>query len=140
MKRRSFLTLILMPTVAHAHSYKQGNILIGHAWGLPSNNDATQIFMPLFNGGDTVDTLISVSCDLSKSAELRLNNGYATPAEVGFVLEPKKPFPMRPTARHIRLLGLSKPLLAGDNISISLKFEKSGETKIEVHIQDKAGE
>ena len=114
--------------------------MIGHAWGAPSNNDETQIFMPLFNGGDITDTLISVSCDLSKSSELRLNNDYATPPQVGFSLEPKKPVPMRPTARHIRLLGLSKPLLAGDTISISLRFERSGETKIDAHIQDKASE
>ena len=140
MNRRSFLALALIPNIALAHSYKQGNILIGHAWGAPSNNDETQIFMPLFNGGDITDILISVSCDLSKSSELRLNNDYATPPQVGFSLEPKKPVPMRPTARHIRLLGLSKPLLAGDTISISLRFERSGETKIDAHIQDKASE
>ena len=140
MKRRIFLTFLLLPSLADAHSNKLGNILLGHAWGLPSQDGETQIFMPLFNSGGSTDTLISASCDFAKSAELRINNEYTTPAELGFVLEPKKPFPMRPTAKHIRLMGLTKPLLVGDHISIILKFMTAGETKIEVYIQKKAGE
>ena len=126
--------------MAQAHSYKLGNISIGHAWGLPSKDGETQLFMPLVNNGDAADSLVSASCDFAKTAELRLNSDYAKPAETAFVLEPKKPFPMRPTAKHIRLLGLSKPLLSGDQISLTLKFAMAGETKIEIHIQDKPGE
>ena len=140
MKRRSFLLLALLPSLAHAHSYKLGDIAIGHAWGLPSKDGETQVFMPLFNSGNTTDTLVSAIYEFAKSAELRSNNDYSKPAEAGFELAPQKPFPMRPTANHIRLLGLAKPLISGDRISITLKFKISGETKIEVHIQDKAGE
>ena len=140
MKRRSFLALALMPSLAEAHSYKLGNIAIGHAWGLPSKDGETQIFMPLLNTGSVADSLVSVSCELAKSAELRLNSDYAKPAEAAFTLEPQKPFPMRPTAKHIRLMGLVKPLVAGDHILISLKFATAGETKIEIHVQDRPGE
>ncbi len=140
MQRRSFLLLAAMPSFAYAHSYKLGNIAIGHAWGVPSKDDETQIFMPLFNSGSATDALVSATCELAKSVELRINSNYARPAEAGFALEPNKPFPMRPTAKHIRLKGLTKPLVAGDRISITLKFETAGETEVEVHIQDKAGE
>jgi periplasmic copper chaperone A len=140
MKRRAFLYLMAIPTLAHAHSYKLGNIAIGHAWGLPSKDGETQIFMPLLNSGTEEDSLVAASFDQAKTIELRLNSDYTMPAETAFVLTPKKPMPMRPTARHIRLMGLTKPLLAGERIELTLKFAKSGETKIEVHIQDKAGE
>ncbi len=140
MKRRSFLLLALVPSLAQAHSYKLGDIAIGHAWGLPSKDGETQIFIPLFNSGNIVDTLVSASYENAKSAELRISNDYSKPPETGFELAPKKPFPMRPTAHHIRLMGLTKPLTSGDRISITLKFQTAGETKIEVHIQDKAGE
>jgi len=140
MKRRSFLLLTLMPTIANAHSYKLGNIAIGHAWGLPSKDSETQIFMPLLNGGTAEDSLVSVIYEAAASTELRLNSDYTKPAESAFILAPQKPFPMRPTAKHIRLIGLTKPLLAGDRIQITMKFAIAGETKIEVHIQDKAGE
>ena len=140
MKRRTFLLFALLPNLANAHSYKLGEVAIGHAWGLPSKDGEIQIFMPLFNGGSATDTLISVSYESAKSAELRISNDYSKSAEAGFVLQSKKPFPMRPTANHIRLIGLAKPLVSGDRISITLKFQTAGETKIEVHIQDKAGE
>lgn len=140
MKRRSFLLLALLPSFAHAHSYKLGDMAIGHAWGLPSGEGETQVFMPLFNSGGASDRLVSASYENAKSNELRKNNDYGQPAETGLVLEPKKPFPMRPTANHIRLMGLTKPLKAGDRIWVTLKFEIAGETQIEVHIQDKAGE
>ena len=140
MKRRSFLALALMPTLAQAHSSKLGDIAIGHAWGLPSKDGETQIFMPLLNTGSVADSLVSASCDLAKSAELRSSLDYTKPAETAFTLEPQKPFPMRPTAKHIRLMGLTKPLVAGDHVLISLKFATAGEAKIEIHIQDKPGE
>ena len=96
--------------------------------------------MPLLNGGTVEDSLVSVIYEAAASTELRLNSDYTKPAEVAFILAPQKPFPMRPTAKHIRLIGLTKPLLAGDRIQITMKFAIAGETKIEVHIQDKAGE
>jgi periplasmic copper chaperone A len=140
MKRRSFLILALLPSLAHAHSYKLGNIAIGHAWGLPSKNSETQIFMPLFNSGTEEDSLVGASFAQAKSTELRVSSDYKTSAETAFVLAPQKPLPMRPTARHIRLMGLTQPLLAGDLIEVTLRFATAGETKIEVHMQDKAGE
>ncbi len=140
MKRRTFLLLALLPSLAYAHSYKLGDIAIGHAWGLPSKDGETQIFMPLFNSGKTTDSLVSATYEFAKSSELRTNNDYSRPAQTGFELAPKKPFPMRPTAHHIRLMGLAKPLTSGDRISVTLKFAMAGETNIEVHIQDKAGE
>ena len=140
MKRRTFLLLTLMPTIAYAHSFKLGNIAIGHAWGLPSTDGETQIFMPLLNIGTAEDSLVSVTYESAASTELRLNSDYTKPGEAAFVLAPQKPFPMRPTAKNIRLMGLAKPLLAGDRIQVTLKFTLAGETKIEVHIQDKAGE
>ena len=140
MERRTFLAFALMPSSAEAHSSKLGDIAIGHAWGLPSKDGETQIFMPLLNSGSSADILVSASCEFAKSVELRVNNDYAMPPELGFALDSNKPFPMRPSAKHIRLLGLTKPILAGDRISITLKFINAGETKIEVHIQERPSE
>ena len=140
MKRRTLLAFLLLPDAVQAHSYKFGNVLIGHAWGLPSKDGETQIFMPLLNVGAAADTLMSAACENAKSTELRLTNDYTKPPETGFVLEPNKPFPMRLPAKHIRLLGLTKPVVVGDNVSITLKFDHAGETKIEVHIQERPSE
>jgi hypothetical protein len=52
--RRSFLILAtssLFVPAALGHSYKAGQIAIGHVWGLPSELTETQVFMPMFNRG-----------------------------------------------------------------------------------------
>ncbi|MDE2445853.1 MAG: copper chaperone PCu(A)C [Alphaproteobacteria bacterium] len=140
MKRRILLALALWPTLAMAHSYKLNSLAIGHAWGLPTKNDETQIFMPFLNLGTMTDRLIGVKTPSATGFALRLNDDATTAPEAAFVLEPGKPMPMRPTARHISLLNMAKPLAKGDQVSLTLVFEKAGETTIEVHIQDKAGE
>ena len=46
---------------------------------------------------------------------------------------------MRPTARHLRLIGLSKPLVEGDRFHIILDFLNAGETEIEVIVEKTPG-
>jgi periplasmic copper chaperone A len=141
MKRRSFIVLVAAwPSAAVAHSFKSGAINIGHAWALPSQQTDGQVFMPLLNTGDVQDALVAARTDAAGLVELRQNNRYDDPALKEFALEPGKPFPMRPTAFHLRLVGLSKPLLKGDQIKIVLDFLNAGEIEIEVHVQDKPAE
>ena len=136
MKRRLFLSLFFVPTASFAHSYKQGAIAIGHAWALVSSGTETVAMMPLYNTADTQDSLIGVSCDAATSVELR--DVEITVAE--FVLLPRKPFPMRATAKHLQLIGLKRPLVKGDRVSMTLKFRNAGEITLELHINETAGE
>jgi periplasmic copper chaperone A len=141
MKRRSIILAVFgWPVAAAAHSFKLGNINIGHAWGLPSQQTDAQVFMPILNTGTKAESLVGARSDAASLVELRQNNRYDDPALVEFVLEPGQPFAMRPTAKHLRLVGLAKPLVKGDHIKITLDFLNAGEIEIEVHIQDKPGE
>jgi periplasmic copper chaperone A len=136
MKRRIFLALLLLPAVAQAHSSKLGNISIGHSWALPSTSAEAQVMMPLLNGGETSDSLISATSPVATSIELR--NGDLVETE--FVIEPHKPFPMRAAARHLHLLGLSEALVQGAMFPLTLKFKNAGEIEIQIHIADKPGD
>ena len=64
--------------------------------------------------------------------EFRINNRYDDPPLGSLKLEPGKPMPMRPTARHLRLHGLNKPLKVGDQFSMILDFLNAGEIEIKV--------
>jgi periplasmic copper chaperone A len=141
MKRRSLILLVAgWPIAAAAHSFKVGAINIGHAWGLPSQQTDAQVFMPILNTSKVADALVAARTDAASLVELRQNNRYDDPVLKEFVLDPGKPFAMRPTAFHLRLVGLSKPLVKGDYIQIILDFLNAGEIEIEVHVQDKPGE
>jgi periplasmic copper chaperone A len=136
MKRRIFLALMLLPTLALAHSSKLGNIAIGHSWALPSTTAEAQVMMPLLNNGEASDSLIAASSPIATSIELR----NVDQVETEFVLDPHKPFPMRAAARHLQLLGLNQALVQGAMFPLTLKFKTAGEIEIQIHIADKPGE
>jgi copper(I)-binding protein len=140
MKRRTFLFALLLPAVAEAHSFRLGNIAIGHAWALPSQQNDGQVFFPLANQGTTHDELVAARSDICATIELRQNNRYDDPALTSIALEPKMPVPMRPTARHLRLVGLKQPLKKGDRFKMILDFLNAGEIEIEVIVEDKPGD
>ncbi len=141
--RRRFLTIalgLLAVTPAQAHSYKLGAISIGHAWALPSNLDDGQVFFPLVNNGKESDELIAARSPIASMIEFRINNRYDDPPLGSLKLEPGKPMAMRPTARHLRLHGLNKPLKVGDQFSMILDFLNAGEIEIKVVVAKGPGE
>jgi periplasmic copper chaperone A len=137
MKRRAFLALALLPRAAFAHSYKLGSIAIGHAWALPSQQTDGQAFLPIVNNGKTPDALIAARSNICSLIELRKNNRYDDPAATRFDLAPGKPFPMRPTANHLRLIGLSQTLVEFQTFKLILDFEMAGEIEIDVEVEAK---
>ena len=139
MKRRTFLLAMIVPAVAQAHSFKLGDIAIGHAWALPSQQNDGQVFFPLANQGTERDELVGARSDICSVIELRQNNRYDDPALKSIALDPKKPVPMRPTARHLRLIGLKQALKVGDRFTVILDFLNAGEIEIEVFIEEKPG-
>jgi periplasmic copper chaperone A len=118
-----------------AHSYKSGNILIGHAWALPARTSEAQVFLPLANNGSEADELVAARSPIASMIEFRANNRYDHPPLASFRLEPGKPVPMRPTARHLRLIGLTMPLAAGGRFQLILDFLNAGEVEIEVFVE-----
>lgn len=141
VSRRSFLVACLLePRAASAHSLRHGDIAISHAWALPSNQNDGQAFFPMVNNGKECDELIAARSDVCSLIELRQNNRYDDPPLAAIALEPGKPVPMRPTARHLRLVGLNRPLKRGDSFAIILDFLNAGEVEIEVMAAEKPGD
>jgi periplasmic copper chaperone A len=135
LKRRYFLALTFLPTMAFAHSAKLGDIYIGHPWSLPSATSETAAMMALLNDGAAPDSLIGARTTIAKSVELR--NASKTVPE--FAINSKKPLPMRPAAFHLQLLGLTKPLRKGDMFPLTLKFKNAGEIELMIHVADGPG-
>jgi copper(I)-binding protein len=142
MNRRAFLRLaplVLLPAPAMAHSFKHGTIAIGHAWALPAVHGDGQLFFPMVNNGEVRDELVAARSDVCSLVELRENNRYDDAALASIVLEPKRPVPMRPTALHLRLVNLRRPLLLGERFMVVLDFLNAGEAAIEAYVEDKPG-
>ena len=131
MNRRTFaLALFAVPTAARAHSYTTGAIAIGHAWALPAAYGDGQLFFPMVNNGKIIDELVAARSSVCALIELRRNNRYDDPPLKSMILEPGNPFPMRPTGRHLRLVGLEEPLVPGNRFTVLLDFLNAGEIEI----------
>ncbi|QIG47016.1 copper chaperone PCu(A)C [Nordella sp. HKS 07] len=142
LNRRRILTLMAMAAAAPkavAHSFKIGEIAIGHVWGLPSDMRETQVFVPLSNRGQTKDELVAARSPICSMIELRQNNRYDDPPLTSIAVEPAKPVAMRKGARHLRLIGLSRPLKSGDKFDMTLDFLNAGEITVEVIVEDGSG-
>jgi periplasmic copper chaperone A len=141
MKRRTFFALPLLSTPVRAHSYKAGDIKIGHAWALPSTaGQGGQCFMPLLNIAQAVDALVAARSDICLAIQLRRNARYDDPPETQFELATNKPIAMRPQAVHLRLVGLRKDLKLGDRFNLILDFLNAGEVELEVYVETTPGE
>ena len=145
MLRRRFVLgltgLIVLPAAARAHSYTHGKIAIGHAWALPSAASGEgQAFVPMVNNGKETDELVAARSSVCTQIELRRNNRYDDPPLTSFVLDPGKPIPMRPTARHLRLMGLKGPLVLGQRFPVILDFLHAGEIEVEFYIETTPGD
>ncbi len=129
------------PAAARAHSYRLGDIAIGHAWALPAQVSRDgQAFVPLVNDGKVADELVAARSSVCGAIELRRNNRYDDPPLSSFLLEPSKPLPMRPTARHLRLMSLRDPLLLDQRFTIILDFLNAGEVEVEFHVENAPGD
>ncbi len=144
MQRRNVIlglgALALGARQAQAHSYKVGDIEIGHAWALPSEGTEAQAFCPLFNSGPAADELIAASSSICTRIELRRNNTYDDPPLSSFVLDPGRPLALRPTARHFRLMGLQGPLPLDQRFTVILAFRNAGEAEVEFHVEKTPGD
>jgi hypothetical protein len=137
----SLAGLVTLPAAARAHSYRLGDIAIGHAWALPVEVSRDgQAFVPLANDGKATDELVAARSSVCGMIELRRNNRYDDPPLTSFVLDPGKPLPMRPTARHLRLMNLTAPLVIGQRFTIILDFRDAGETEVEFHVEKAPGD
>ena len=139
MSRRVFFAGLLVPGAAQAHSYRLGPIAIGHAWALPSQQPDGQVFLPLVNNGKDRDELIAARSPVCALIELRQNSRYHDPPLAAIPLEPGRPMPMRPTALHLRLVGLKRQLVLGERFSVILDFFDAGEIEIGVIVEEKPG-
>lgn len=120
---------------------KIGNLSIDDVWartGQPGQVSAA--YMEIKNKGGA-DKLVAANCDCAQATELhdvKLIDGAMKMVPVaGMDVPANGELKLKPGAYHIMLIGLSRPLVAGERLPIKLKFEKAGEVTVEAKVKDK---
>ena len=136
MRRRLLLAAplaLLAARRASAHSYKLGNIEIGHPWARPSATDAAAVFLAMSNLGRNTDRLTGGATPVAKEVLLRDQDGSALEY---LELPPHHPLALRPGRRYIALRGLKGPLALDDSFPLTLRFDHAGEVSVTVMVED----
>jgi len=139
-----FLILVTLASAWHeaiAHSYKQGDISIGHIWAhaTPTGATTAAIYVPLLNNGKEPDSLIGASSDLASKIEIHQDTNDNSIMKMqklnSVILEPNKPVSLRPNGIHLMVFGLKQQLKEGGRFPLTLQFEKAGSIKVEAMIE-----
>ena len=148
MNFKSSLAGLLLGTsvlIAQAHSFKLGDINIGHPYArtTAAGQASGGGYLKLENKGAD-DKLLSASADVAASVELHsmsMEGDVMRMRQVDGIALPKgKTVELKPGGFHIMFMGLKAPLKSGDKFPLKLKFEKAGEVTVTVNVEAGGGE
>jgi copper(I)-binding protein len=128
---------------ADQHPAAASLLSVEQVWAraLPPNAPAAAVYLTVNNSSDA-DRLLAASTPIAERTELHSTrqegellkmvheHDVAIPANdsVSFV----------PGGRHLMLMGLKQPLVAGNQFQLTLVFEKAGAQTVQVDIRDQA--
>jgi hypothetical protein len=134
------LLATLLATLATSFTLAGAGPTVEQAWAraTPPGVDVGAVYLTIV-GGSTDDRLVSATTarasmvhlhtveDSDGVAKMRAIEGIEVPAGKRVVLAPK--------GTHIMLMGLGRPLAAGEKFPLMVSFEKAGERTVEVVVQ-----
>ena len=133
---------LMLSINAQAHEYKVGDIEIIHPYAratMPQQTNGASYFN-LKNTGQRDDKLIGIESTIAKTVEIHtmeMNGDIMKMRNVSeIVIKANNAITMKPGGgSHIMLIGLSKPLKAGDTFPLELEFERAGKLEVMVRIE-----
>lgn len=131
------LLAVAAPSVL-AHSYKLGELSIGHIWAPPPSEGAKglPVYGPFLNNGEESMTLEGASSPLAERVTFRSDEEEAEELTGGLEIAPGKPYAMAPWRPHLWVVGLKESLEEGDSLELTLDFGEAGQKTIEVEIEE----
>jgi copper(I)-binding protein len=131
---------LLMPMASHAHDYTQGDLRIDHPWARAAGANTNGAgYMTIRNTGTQPDRLVAASSPIARTVELhthildgevmRMRPVADIPIPAGQTVR------LRPGGLHVMLIGLKEPLRQGTTVPLTLRFERAGETTVQLEIQ-----
>jgi copper(I)-binding protein len=126
---------------ARAEEIRAGDLVITQAWSraTPGGAKIGGGYLTIENKGSAPDRLIGGSADVAGNVqvhEMTMNNGVMTMRPLdSLAIEPGKTVKLAPGGYHLMLLDLKSPLKQGDQLPVTLEFERAGKVKLSLDVQ-----
>lgn len=123
------------------------SIQVTHAWSraMPPSSTTGAIYLHIINSGSEPDRLRSAYTPQAERTELHQHlmvNGlmHMQPIPDGLEIPAQGQVDFRPGQNHLMLINLTQPLVAGQYIPLTLRFDRQGEYRLTVPVLDHSPE
>lgn len=129
--------LILPGVAAHGHSYKFGEVSVGHVWAPPPDPraDGIPVYGPILNRGDKPVHLAGASTPAANKVRIRVEKAGDVQWPAGIELRPMRPVALAAWRAHLWVSGLKRDLKQGDSFELTLDFGEAGRHTVEVIVE-----
>lgn len=146
--------IVLAARASAASDYDLGAIHISQPWAraTPKGATAGAGYMTITNKGATPDKIICISDDASTQCQIHtmtMEGGVMKmrPVEGGLEIKPGESVTLKPGGDHVMFRDLKQPLVQGQSVKATLKFERAGTVDVDYPVlaigaaapDDKAG-
>lgn len=132
---------LLSAGFAAADPVKVGDLELTGLWtrATPPRAVAAGAFLTITNTGSAADTLVAVAspvAGIGEVHEMKVEDGVMTmrPLEDGLAIPAGGTVVLEPGGYHIMLMDLKAPLVKGEDIDVTLTFEKAGSVETTLHV------
>ena len=131
----------LLTSAVTAAEFEIANIIISDPWSraTPPVAETGAVYLTLRNQGAGDDRLLGAGTPLAERAELHthlMQDGVMMMRPVDFIDVPAKTrVRLEPGGLHVMLIGLQKPLAAGERYPLTLNFARAGSVTVSVEVR-----
>jgi copper(I)-binding protein len=127
---------------AFAHDYTVGSLAIGHPWAraTPKGAPVAGGYMTIANKGSEADRLVGGSADFATRVEIHqmtMEQGVMKmrPLKDGLEIKPGASVELKPGSYHLMFISPKQPLVQGQSVKATLKFDKAGPLDVEFTVE-----
>ena len=130
----SVILLMLAPTA-------WADVKIENAWAraTPPGAKIGAGYMTIHNSGATADRLVGASSPAAAKVETHVTTRDGDISRMrpvkGYDIPANGTFQLTPGGSHLMLMDLKAPLREGDKVPLVLRFQRSGEVKVELEVR-----
>ncbi len=123
------------------HGYEKGDLRVGHPWtrATPPGAKVAAGYLSVRNSGKLPERILGASSPAAERVELHIQvreGDVLKMREVQSVeVPPGQSRMLRPGSLHLMLVNLRKPLVRGQSIPLTLRFERTGDLQVELEVQ-----
>jgi len=140
MLRRLILAApLLLALPSAAQEMRAGDLVIAQPWSRAAGQGGTGAgFLTISNRGSAADRLLGASSAAARATELHTHMREGEVMRMrpvaGIEIPPGGTVTLEPGAFHLMLIGLTAPLKQGETVPVTLRFERAGEVRVELHV------